>query len=69
MEHLFFINNLILNGVNTHEFRLNPVRQNTRIIDESNNWNILLFKEAYHIKEKCPISNNGVKASREMQLF
>ena len=68
MEHLFFINNLILNGVNTHEFRLNPVRQNTRIIDESNNWNILLFKEAGHIKEKCPILNNGVKVFREMQL-
>ena len=69
VEHLFFINNLILNDVNTHEFRLNPVRQNTRIIDESNNWNILLFKEAYHIKEECPILNNGVKVSREMQLF
>ena len=47
LEHLFSINNLILNDVNTHEFRLNLVRQNTRIIDESNNWNVLLFKEAY----------------------
>ena len=47
LEHLFSINNLILNDVNTHEFRLNIVRQNTRIIDESNNWNVLLFKEAY----------------------
>ena len=47
LEHLFSINNLILNDVNTHEFRLNIVRQNIRIIDESNNWNVLLFKEAY----------------------
>ena len=54
VKHLFPITNLILNGVNTHEFRLNLVRQNTRRIDESNNWNVLLFKEAYHIKEKCP---------------
>ena len=69
LEHLFSINNLILNDVNTHEFRLNIVRQNTRIIDESNNWNVLLFKEAYHIKEKCSILSNGVKTSREMQLF
>ena len=69
VEHLFSINNLILNHVNTHELRLNLVRQNTRIIDESNNWNVLLFKEAYHIKGKCPILNNGAKASREMQLF
>ena len=60
VKHLFSINNLILNDVNKHEFRLNPVRQNTRIIDESNNWNFLFFKEAYHIKEKCPILNNGV---------
>ena len=55
--------------VKTHEFRLNLVRQNTRIIDQSNNWNVLLLNEAYHIKEKCPILNNGVKASWEMQLF
>ena len=54
VKHLFSINNLTLNDVNKHEFRLNLVRQNTRIIDESNNWNVLLFKEAYHIKEKCP---------------
>ena len=69
VEHLFSINNLILNEVNTHKFRLNLAHQNTRIIDESNNWNVLLFKEAYHIKENFAILNNGVKASREMQLF
>ena len=28
----------------------------------------LLFKEAGHIKEKCPILNNGDKVFREMQL-
>ena len=69
VEHLFSINNLILNDASTHEFRLNLVRHNTRIIDQSNNWNVLLLKEACHIKEKCPILNNGLKASREMQLF
>ena len=55
-----------MNDVNTHEFRLNLVRQNTRIIDQSNNWNVLLFNEAYHIKEKYLILNNGVKASSEI---
>ena len=65
--HGLVVNLSILEKLN--EFRLNLVRQNTRIIDESNIWNVLLFKEAYHIKEKCPILNNGVKASREMQLF
>ena len=46
VEHLISTNNLILNDVNTHEFRLNLVGQNTRAIDHSNNWNNLLFKEA-----------------------
>ena len=60
---------LMLNDANTHEFRLSLVRHNTRITDQSYNWNVLLFKEAYHIKEKCPILSNGVKVSREIQLF
>ena len=46
VEYLFSIINLILNHVNTHEFKLILVRQNKKIIDQSNNWNVLLFKEA-----------------------
>ena len=69
VELLFSINNLILNDVNTHEFRLNLVCENTGIIDKSNNWNVLLFKEAYHMNEKCHILNNSVKVSRKVQLF
>ena len=65
MEHLFSINSLILNDVNTHEFRLNLVRHNTKIIDQSNNWNVLLSTESYHILEEWPTLNNGVKACRE----
>ena len=63
------IHNLILNDVNAYDFRLNLVCHNTRPIDQSNNWNLLLFKEAYHIKEKFSTLNNGVKAFRDMQLF
>ena len=66
VKNQFSINNLIPNDVNTHKFRLNLVLQNTRITDESHNWNVLLFKEAYHFKEKCPVLNTGVKASRKM---
>ena len=51
VEHLFSINNLILNDVNKLEFRLSFVRQNTRIIDQSNKWKVLLFKEAYIIQK------------------
>ena len=69
MKHLFSINNLVLNDVNTHYFRLNLVRQNTRIIDQSNNLNLLLFKEAYHIKEESPILNNVLKFLEKCDPF
>ena len=59
----------MFNDVNTHEFRLNLVRHDTRIVDQSNTWNVLSFKEAYHVKEKCPKLDNCVKTSRDMQLF
>lgn len=68
-EHIFSINNMFSNDVNTRDFRLNLVRSNTKVINHSSNWNILLFKEALYIKEKVPVLNNGVKASRELQLF
>ena len=69
MEHFFSVNNLILNDANTHKFRLNFVCQNTRITDQSNNWNVLLFKEAYHIKEKCSVLNNGIKRLEKCNSF
>ena len=69
VEHLSFIINFILNNVKTHECRSNLVRQNTRITDLSSNWNVLLFKEAYHIKKNSPVLNNYFKVSREIQLF
>ena len=48
--------------------RINSVQMDTRIIDRHKNWNILLFK-AIKIKEKKPILNTGLKASKELQLF
>lgn len=69
VEHLLSIDNLILNVANMCDFRLNFVCHNTKIIDQSNNFNVLLFKETYHIKEKCSVLNNRVKGSREMQFF
>ena len=41
----------------------------SKIIDSSNNCNLLLYKEALHIKRCKSILNNGLKASRELQLF
>ena len=34
-----------------------------------NNWNILLFKEAFYIKTKQSAINSGLKASRELLFF
>ena len=45
------------------------VMTNSKIIDSSNNWNLLLYKEALHIKRRKSILNNGLKASRDLQLF
>ena len=33
------------------------------------NWNLLLYKEALHIKRRKSILNNGLKASRKLQLL
>ena len=41
----------------------------TKIIDSSRNWNLLLYKEVLHIKRRECVLNNGLKASKELQLF
>ena len=53
----------------TKEFFTETVRSNTKIIDSDDNWNLLLYKEAYHIKRSSPSLNTGLKASRELCLF
>ena len=47
---------------------VNIVQSNTRIIDAHKNWKVLLIKEALKIELK-PILNNGLKASKELELF
>ena len=51
------------------EFFAQTVRDNTNIIDRDDNWNLLLYKEAYHSKRLSLFLNNGLKASRELRLF
>ena len=67
--HLFSLFNMYNDDVDLNEFKTNLVRNNTKVIDSSNNWSILLYKEAYFIKEKGPVLNHGLKASRELALF
>ena len=42
---------------------------NRHIIDRSNNWSLLLFKEAYHIRRSDPPLNHGARASKEPTVF
>ena len=42
---------------------------NCYIIDRSNNWSLLLFKEAYHIRRCDPPLNHGARASKELTIF
>ena len=50
-------------------YSIATVKKNINIIDRARRWDILLFKEAVHIKEKNPTLNNGLKASKKLELF
>ena len=67
-EHLFGINNLLLNDVDGDEFKLTLIRDNTKIIDTGDTYTLEL-REAFCIKQKKPTLNHGLKASKELQLF
>ena len=67
-EHLFSLNNMFSNDVVPDDFRLNLVRNNVKVIGNADKFT-LEFKEAFFIKEKKPLLNNGIKASKEFQLF
>ena len=50
-------------------YSIATVKENISIIDRARRWDIVLFKEALHIKERNPTLNNGLKASKELKLF
>ena len=45
------------------------VKENISIINMARRWDILLFKEQLHIKEKNSTLNNGLKASKQLKLI
>ena len=51
------------------QFYKNIVQNNTSVISSDNNWNLLLYKEAFFIKQNKPSLNTGLRASRELTLF
>ena len=65
---LFNVNN---HDVNCNKFDISQIRSNTIaiVLDKTDNWNELLFKEALLIKSHRPLLNTGLKASKELQLF
>ena len=50
-------------------FSINSIQINTKIIDSTHDWHILLIKEAFLIKQKMPKLNNGWKASNDLKHF
>ena len=50
-------------------FSTNSVLINTKVIDPTHDWNILIIKEAVLIKQKIPKLNNGLEASKDLKLF
>ena len=64
-ENLAFIHKLInlpytLNNITTptisgnNEYAINVVQNNTTVLDYDDSWNLLLYKEAFHIKRQSP---------------
>ena len=58
---------LTISGNN--EYAINVVQNNTTVLDYDDNSNLLLYKEAFHIKRQSPSLDNGLKSSRELYLF
>ena len=71
-DHFNFIYNMMIFDVmdfDTNAILVNIVKENTAVIDFSDNWCKLLIKEALYINRRKPALNSGLKASRELFLF
>ena len=55
--------------IDIKEHLINAVLNNSRIIDQNNNWSQLGFLEIYYIKTLKSEINDGLKASKELDLF
>ena len=42
---------------------------NTKIIDKSNHWSLILYQESIAINRMKPSLNNGTKASKDLLIF
>ena len=62
-------NDLPSTCVNLKEHIFNAVHTNYEVIDRNYNWSQLAFLEAFYIKNLKPSINEGIKASRELDIF
>ena len=70
-EHAFSLLNLPCNLLDS-KYRISIVDlifNNCYIIDRSNVWTLLLFKEAYHIRRSDPPLSHGACASKKLTIF
>ena len=55
--------------VDSMQFQINSVRENTKIIRKADNWLKLAFLESLAIKEYKPELNKGIRSCKELALF
>ena len=55
--------------IDTMQFQINAVRENTEIIGRSKNWLNLAFRESLAIKDRSPELNKGLKSCKDLSLF
>jgi hypothetical protein len=55
------------NPINTNITQL--IFNNCKIIDKSDHWSLLLYKESLAIRRRNPELNHGAKASKELIIF
>ena len=51
------------------QFSIQSIQDAVKILDNDQNWNRLLYKEALYIERNNPVLNRGLKASRQLKLF
>ena len=68
-QHIIGLFSIGNDDVNLRELQINLVRDNTTIIDKTNDWKLLDFLEPFYIKEHNPSLNIGLKACKPLHLF
>ena len=66
IKNLYCIEN---KSFDAYTYNINSIQENTNIIDSASNWNTLLIKEAFHVQQKKPVLNSGLKASKDILFY